>query len=57
MNDLVGNADERTRQLAEALEPGTVTNEWLQRQLALVLAAWADSETAVDESIGARTDF
>jgi hypothetical protein len=57
MNDLTGNADERTRQLAEELQRGDVSNQWLQRQLTLVLAAWAESETEVDENREARIDY
>ena len=57
MNDLTGNADERTRQLAEVLQRVEATNEWLHRQLTLALASWAESETVIDESIEARTDY
>ena len=57
MNDLTGNADERTRQLAEVLQREEATKEWLHRQLTLALASWAESETVIDESIEARTDY
>jgi hypothetical protein len=57
MNDLTGNADERTRQLAEVLQREEATNEWLHRQLTLALASWAESETVIDENIEARTDY
>ena len=57
MDDLTGNADERTRQLSDELQRGPVTNQWLHRQLTLVLAAWAESETVLDKNIEARTDF
>ncbi|MCP1429078.1 hypothetical protein J3D45_001576 [Microbacterium foliorum] len=54
--DLTGSVDDRTAQLAE-IPLQDQSAEWLRRQLASALSAWAEDRTALDIDREARADF
>ncbi|WP_431280047.1 hypothetical protein [Leifsonia poae] len=57
MDDLTGSAGERTRQLIRLESEALLEAEWLRRQLALVLDAWAADEKTLDVEAEGREDF
>ena len=57
MDDLTGTADQRARQLAELEATGSLSEEWLTRQLKLALKAWEADETLLDINAEGREDF
>ena len=57
MDDLTGNAGQRARRLAELETEGAPSAEWLRRQLALALEAWAADEKTLDIEAEGHEDF
>lgn len=55
--DLHGTADERRRQLNEHAASGSLSAEWLRRQLEATLDAWANDETELDVGKERKVDF
>jgi hypothetical protein len=57
MDDLTGTAGQRARRLLELESDGSLSAEWLRRQLDLALVAWADDEKTLDIDAEGREDF
>lgn len=57
MDDLTGTASQRARRLLELESEGSLSAEWLRRQLDLALVAWADDEKTLDIDAEGREDF
>ncbi|NYE19859.1 hypothetical protein [Microbacterium immunditiarum] len=55
--DLHGTADERRRQLDEHAASGSLSAEWLRRQLDSTLDAWSSDETELDVDKERKVDF
>ncbi len=55
--DLHGAADERRRQYDEYTASGSVSAQWLRRQLEATLDAWASDETELDVDKERKVDF
>lgn len=57
MDDLTGSADERARRLTDLAGEAELEAEWLQRQLALVLAEWSRAEGELRIAAERREDY
>lgn len=57
MDDLTGTAEQRAEQLTRMEGAGTLSPEWLTRQLRLVLEAWAADDTTLRIQAEGHEDY
>ena len=57
MDDLTGTSDERARRLAALEGEGSLSPDWVRRQLDLALSAWKEDEKKLDIDAEGREDF